>query len=105
MSDYRWWLSGDPLPPETLAAVAYGIHANGAEKCDCESAQEHNYLLESYGDIAVYALESAAPLIADAERARILSLLDSWHCSCGETDCGAYDARDEIASMITEAGR
>lgn len=45
-------------------------------------------------------LEACAPVIAAAERQRILALLDAWRCSCGEDDCSAYDTRDQIEALI-----
>jgi hypothetical protein len=74
--DYRWWLTGATIPADWLAKVTYAIHANGAEQCDCASGDEHQFLLESFGDMAVHALEAAGQLISVAERARIRQLAD-----------------------------
>lgn len=48
-------------------------------------------------------LNAVTPFIAAAGRERILALLDTWRCSCGEDDCAAYDTRDQIASLIGDA--
>ena len=47
-------------------------------------------------------LEAAAPHIAAGDRARILALLDSWECPCGERGCVGYDTRDQITALIEE---
>lgn len=71
-ADYRWWLTGETVPANWHARVTWAIHAQGAEECACETGDEHNFMLESYTDDAVYALEASAPLAADAERKRVL---------------------------------
>lgn len=72
-ADYRWWLTGDQIPADWRAKVVYAIHSSGAEQCCCATGDEHQFMLGSYADDAVYALEAAAPLAADAERKRVLA--------------------------------
>lgn len=48
------------------------------------------------------ALDAAWPLIAAAERDRIVALLDAWECPCHERDCTRYETRDNIAALIEE---
>jgi hypothetical protein len=55
--------------------------------------------------IAAEVLRVATPLIAAAERDRILNLLTAWTCPCGEKDCAGYDTRDRLAELIEEDSR
>jgi hypothetical protein len=64
-------------------------------------AADDNYSMHGHGLIR-NILSGVAPLIAAAERVRILALLDAWTCPCGETGCSAHDARDRLAALIEE---
>lgn len=77
-----------PVPPE--AAVQAAAQKIGNAMITRRSPQEIA--------LAVW------PVIAAAEKGRILGLLDAWRCPCGEGDCSAYDTRDQIASLIGDPG-
>lgn len=77
-----------PVPPE--AAVEATAQKIGNAMITRRSPQE----------IAV----AIWPVIAAAERERILALLDAWTCPCGEDNCSAYDTRDQIAALIGDPG-
>jgi hypothetical protein len=88
-----------PVPPEAVTAEVI----NKAVRAAGERIGLYKPGNPGFWSTFRIGLETAAPLIAAAERERILALLDAWHCSCGADDCAAYDTRDQIASLIGDA--
>lgn len=86
VTDYRWWITEEQVPANWLEAVKLSMHSGGPDgECLCESGDEHAFIVDGLSDDAVHAMFALAPLVAQAEQARVtaeivtrLRAVESW---------------------------